>query len=92
MREPRVNQSSIRFSDKVSLIINSCEGQTFSDRFENCVLSYVDDKIQRENYISYLDKSIEEKRIQLTALQNDICKYSSILNSLKDLFNKCNTI
>lgn len=39
-KEPRVNQSSIRYSNSVAKIVNTASGNTFSDKFESICLNF----------------------------------------------------
>lgn len=88
MKEPRVNQSSIRYSDEVKDIINSLPGNTFGDRFEYCVLNYQETKADMEKNIKDLEKEIKVKREELDKIYSEIYKYRDISYKIKALYDK----
>lgn len=88
MKEPRVNQSSIRYSDEVKDIVNSLPGATFGDRFEYCVLNYQETKADMEKNIENLEKEIKVKREELDKIYSEIYKYRDISYKIKALYDK----
>lgn len=88
MKEPRVNQSSIRYSDEVKDIINSLPGNTFGDRFEYCVLNYQETKTDMEKNIKNLENEIKVKREELDKIYSEIYKYRDISYKIKALYDK----
>lgn len=88
MKEPRVNQSSIRYSDEVKDIINSLPGNTFGDRFEYCVLNYQETKSDMEKNIKNLEKEIKSKRKELEKINSEIYKYRDIAYKIRLLYER----
>lgn len=92
--QPRVNQSSIRYSDEVLKIINSAKGNTFGDKFESIALDYLEIKEIKEKNIKNLDRQISDKQKYLNEISQNIFRYRDILSDLESLFNnlsECNT-
>lgn len=88
MKEPRVNQSSIRYSDEVKDIVNSLPGATFGDRFEYCVLNYQETKADMEKNIKDLEKQIKNKKKELEKVNSEIYKYKDIVYKIKLLYDR----
>lgn len=84
-KEPRVNASSIRYSNSVLEIINKAEGNTFADKFEFIALDYNNNMEQRKNNIKALDKEIKDKKKQLEKLQQKLNKFDNIVDSAEEL-------
>lgn len=95
-REPRVNTTTIRYSDSVLKIVNKVSGKTFADKFEFIVLDYNSNKQKREKHIRDLDKQILEKTKKLELLKQELTRYNTIVEkaellekAILDLTNKC---
>lgn len=86
MKEPRVNQSSVRYSDNVKDIINSCPGETFADRFEYSVFNFIECKKINEEELESLDKEIKKRKKDLDKIISDIYKYREISYKIKSLY------
>lgn len=84
-KEPRVNASSIRYSNSVLEIINKAEGNTFADKFEFIALDYKNNMEQRKNNIKALDKEIKDKKKQLEKLQQKMNKFDNIAENAEAL-------
>lgn len=97
-KEARVNHTTIRYSDKVSEIINSAKGQTFGDRFENICLEFIETKEQKEKIIKSLDDKIKEREKRLSdiikqssKLQRTVDSMNMVERILQDIIKECNT-
>ncbi len=84
-------QKSIRISERVYQIIESCNGANFSEKLQNLALRYADEipalmiKIKRaEVTLDQTEKEIREKRAILNQLRTIEAKINS-------LFYCCNT-
>ena len=84
-------QKSIRISERVYQIIESCNGANFSEKLQNLALRYADEipalmiKIKRtEVTLEQIEDEIREKRVILDQLR-------SIEAKINSLFYCCNT-
>lgn len=95
-KEPRVNQSSIRYSNSAAKIVNAASGNTFSDKFESICLNFEKNKEAKTIRIKELDKEIAAKQKKLDTLNKKIFNNSAIADKaevlqklLSELTAKC---
>jgi len=98
MNEPRINASSIRYSDKVKDLINQAPGESFADRFEFLVLSHYEKIQDRKKELADLQTVVDSTRASLFDLTNQLKILHQILNNgngvvmhLKNIEKHCNT-
>lgn len=91
LKQMKSVQKSIRISENVYQIIESCKGANFSDKLQNLVFRYSDElpnlmvKIKRaEVTLDQINDEIRDKRVILDQIRNIEAKINS-------LFYCCNT-
>lgn len=94
MNDPRINASSIRYSQKVSYIIDSVPGKSFGDRFEFICLDFVEKMESRTRQLENIEQRIKIRQNMLTDCENMVFKLDKPLRDLVKidlLIKECNT-
>jgi hypothetical protein len=81
MLEPRVNASSIRYSDKVKGLVTDAPGESFADKFEFIVLTHYENMERRSKELLNVQRQIETGRAQLEDIRTRLKTLHEILNN-----------
>lgn len=87
LKEKKVNQSSLRYTDTVAKIINDFEGKYFAEKFENLVLHCYTELPKLNKEIEDKQNQLAYKQQELENIDNEIRKHKSILKDLQELEN-----
>lgn len=68
MCEKKKNSKSIRLTDEVLNVVESCPGEGFNQKFENLVLEFKKGDEERKKRVAYYDKLIETRKKQLAEI------------------------
>ena len=85
LKQMKSVQKSIRISENVYQIIESCNGSNFSDKLQNLVFRYAEE-------LPALQISIARAEVTLKQTEREIHEKRTILNQLRSIEAKINSL
>lgn len=82
--EPKIHQTSLRYTDTVKKIVESYKGASFNERFENLCLDFKKSIPEREKKKKDLDDEIKKREEYLKSLQQKIQESETVKRKFKD--------
>lgn len=79
------NLKSVRISDEILNVVESCKGEGFNQKFENLVIDFKKTLPEREAYLESLNSNIEQKIMKLEQLKKSIDRAEQIKSGIEKL-------
>lgn len=84
---PKRNNRNIRLSDEIVEMIESQQGQNFTQKFENLVTRCMWELPNKERELRRVEQQLDKQRNELKKLQTKVFRYQEKLRTFDQLFD-----